>query len=518
MSTFSMSRRSFLGLSGGLAAASVLAAAGCSTAGSESESDGGGTAKLLLPGDVPQGWQAVKDKVNAKLQAELGFTIDPQFINWSNYGQQALLKFTAGEQFDTALQALWLNMAQLQNQGALADLTGQLDKYPDLKKTMNAQLITSNTWDGKLWGIPQVNSAARIHHYAIRQDLAEKVGQAEIGSYNDFERFLSLVKEKGGGVIPYAANASTTNLLAVPTPTAQFNAATWEDPHTIYLAFVGKGLFFIPAKDAATTRSSSPIPFWEDATVVETFRRIRKYYQDGLINKDALNTDSATVSSQFAAGKYASTWAITDGLTSNSLPALTKAVPGASLANVAPFAQGLTGAKPNQTFQADNLVVVNARGDLDRAMKLQNWLSVKENYDLVNYGIEGTDWKADGDDKFESLSKYAFPGYALAWRADLARRTSVMTESESTLLDWAQDYDNFTVDPFASFIPDSQPVKAQLAQMTTVTTQYANPLYYGVVDVDSQLDKLKKAAQGAGLDKIQAEMQKQADAYLAANG
>jgi putative aldouronate transport system substrate-binding protein len=52
--------------------------------------------------------------------------------------------------------------------------------------------------------------------------------------------------------------------------------------------------------------------------------------------------------------------------------------------------------------------------------------------------------------------------------------------------------------------------------MSSVMTQYANPLYYGAVDVDSQLSKLKTAADAAGLSTLQAEMEKQANAYLKA--
>jgi putative aldouronate transport system substrate-binding protein len=40
-------------------------------------------------------------------------------------------------------------------------------------------------------------------------------------------------------------------------------------------------------------------------------------------------------------------------------------------------------------------------------------------------------------------------------------------------------------------------------------TKYGNPLFIGAVDVDKGLDDLKKA-----LAKLQAEMAKQADAYL----
>jgi putative aldouronate transport system substrate-binding protein len=252
--------------------------------------------------------------------------------------------------------------------------------------------------------------------------------------------------------------------------------------------------------------------------VIDAMRRIRRYYLDGIINKDAVNTDTDTIKSQWRAGKYAATWAMTDGTTSNELPSLRKAVPGASLADVLPYRGGLN-SKPNQTFQADNLVVVNANGgDVAKALKVQDWLSVKANHDLIEYGIEGTDWKPVGDDKFEALSQYTtFPGYALSWRASLERKASYMTESEEKVFAWAQNYDNFTVDPFASFVPDTKPVEQQIAAISTVITQYANPLYYGVVDVDKQLDKLKKAAESAGVDKLNAEMEKQADAYLAKN-
>ena len=63
-------------------------------------------------------------------------------------------------------------------------------------------------------------------------------------------------------------------------------------------------------------------------------------------------------------------------------------------------------------------------------------------------------------------------------------------------------------------IPDTTPVKQQVAAMSNVITQFANPLFYGVVDVDDQLDKLKKAADGAGVAKLQEEMEKQANAHL----
>jgi putative aldouronate transport system substrate-binding protein len=513
--TGAISRRRLLAAGGGLSAAALLAAAGCG--GSPDAKNGSSDVlTLLLPGDQPKGWAEVLAKVNTKLKAERGFTIAPQFISWSNYKDQTLLKFTAGEKFDTALQARWLSMIQLVASKSLTDLAPLLagGKYPNLSKTLDAKLIANNTWSGSLYGIPQVNSAARLQHFSIRQDLADKVGVSTIADYPTLEKFWYDVKQKVSGVIPMGLSSNMTNLTVIPGPCGLFNAYSWDNPSTIAQSFSGDSMHFVMAADAAQTGSSSPIPFWDAPGMVDAFRTVRKYYLDGIVNKDALNVDSSTRSSLFVAGKHATSWAITDGTSSAGLPALLKAVPTATLANVMPLRGGKS-SKPNQTFQSDNFLVLNAkRSNTDKVMQLEDWLSIKENHDIISYGIEGRDWKPVGDDSLEQISDYAFPGFALCWRSSLERRSKLMTASEADWFTWAQDYSNFTSDTFASFIPDSEPVKREDAQMSSAFTQYANPLFFGAVDVDKGLDALKKAADKAGLAKLQAEMQTQADAYL----
>lgn len=513
--TQQLNRRAFLSIAG--VTGITLALAACSPGGAASTGKLSGTSLAIMPSVAPSNWKAVLAKVNPALKKEHGFELDAQFINWSNYLQQALLKFTAGANFDTALEALWANMAQLQQSGSLVDLTKEIGKWPNLSKQLAPQLIEANKWDGHIWGVPQVNSAGRVQHFAIREDLAAQYGFSDIQDYDTLEKFFYAVKQKSGGVTPFGVASNQTWELAVPTPTGMFNQHSWENPDTIQYSFAGSGLQFLFSKDAAKTGSSKPIPFWEDAGTVAALKKIRQYYNDGIINADGLNADNATITTQFQAGKFAGVWAITDGSTSNNLPGLRKNVPTANLADILPFGGDLTSVKPHQTFQADNMVVVNANGgDVDRALALQDWLSIKENHDLVEYGIEGKDWEAVGEDKYKQLSDYSFPGFSLLWRSNLERRSSFMTESESKVFDWALNYDNFTADTFGALIPDVTPVKAAAAQMNNVITQYANPLFYGVVDVDSQLDQLKKAADSAGLETLQAEMEKQANAFLKA--
>src|SRR5690349_24833073 len=99
-----VSRRRFLLAGAVLGGAATLGVAGCSgstSSGSSKSATGGfsGNLTLLLPGEVPVGWDHVLEQVNAKLTKDLGFRMDPQFIPWDSYAQQSVQKFTDGATF-----------------------------------------------------------------------------------------------------------------------------------------------------------------------------------------------------------------------------------------------------------------------------------------------------------------------------------------------------------------------------------------------------------------------------------
>ena len=65
------------------------------------------------------------------------------------------------------------------------------------------------------------------------------------------------------------------------------------------------------------------------------------------------------------------------------------------------------------------------------------------------------------------------------------------------------------------FVFDSAPVYDQMAACTTVVAEYRDALLYGLVDVDTYLEKFNEELKAAGIDEIIAEEQKQFDAWLA---
>ncbi|QNE35434.1 ABC transporter substrate-binding protein [Leifsonia shinshuensis] len=508
-----LSRRGFLAGTGGALAMFALAA--CTPGGAAGS---GKEYSLLLPGVAPTGnWNGVLAALNKKLQADKGFTIKPEFINWTNYPTQSVLKFTSGEKFQTALSARWLNMQKLVASKAIVGLSDKLNsgQYSNITKTVSKRVIDSNLWDGQLYGIPAVNTAARVINFTVRGDLVDKYAHGELADYDALEKFWYDIKQHESGMTPYVDSGNSALIDVIGSPTASWTRAAWENPNRMPVGFSNNSILYFPALDATKTGSANLVPFYEDQNSIDSMKLVRKYYQDGIINADALNTDAATRDGLFNQGGAATVWAITDGTaTSSHLPLLKKAVPNASVMTVLPFRDGKK-AKPNQTFQADNQVVVNARGDVDAALELIDWVSIKENHDLLQYGIEGTDWKAVGDTKYRQVSDYnGFPGYALSWRVPLERRSTDISESEAGWLDWAQDYNNFTTDPFATFIPDLTPVQKEDAQVQAALVQYGLPLAVGAVDVDKGLSDLKKAVDTAGADKVREELEKQANAYL----
>ena len=189
MST-TISRRGFLALGGAAAIGLGLTGtlAGCSSTGSSGSLSG--TSLAILPSTAPSNWKTVLAKFNAGLKKEHGFELDAQFINWTNYAQQSLLKFTAGAKFDTALQALWLNMAQLQQDKSLVDLTKEIDALPN-KANLQSGHIKAGTVDGKEHTLPFVTD---ISVMVWNKDLYQQAGLDPNKGPTNLDEFVAQAK------------------------------------------------------------------------------------------------------------------------------------------------------------------------------------------------------------------------------------------------------------------------------------------------------------------------------------
>jgi putative aldouronate transport system substrate-binding protein len=188
--------------------------------------------------------------------------------------------------------------------------------------------------------------------------------------------------------------------------------------------------------------------------------------------------------------------------------------PGAELEVVVP--NGETG-KPYSLFQQWNfLCIPKASKHADLVMDVSNWLSVKENHDLLEYGIEGKDWEAAGDSGYKSLSKYAFPGYTLTWRPTLVRTSESMLPEDKIWFDKSRQAESFTLSPVAGFTFNAEKVKTEYAKMTPLHDSVYLPLTQGVLSASEGKALLKSKILAVGGQKVIDEIQAQIDALPAA--
>lgn len=89
-----------------------------------------------------------------------------------------------------------------------------------------------------------------------------------------------------------------------------------------------------------------------------------------------------------------------------------------------------------------------------------------------------------------------------------------MTDEEITKHRFIGNGDNFIKDVAAGFTFNAEPVKNELAQFKAIEGKYYSAIFNGMVDPETYLEKFKSEG-GDLLKKIQNELQKQLDAYVA---
>jgi putative aldouronate transport system substrate-binding protein len=283
---------------------------------------------------------------------------------------------------------------------------------------------------------------------------------------------------------------------------------------------------------SAETRSAKanlPAPYNTDDT--STMKKVREWYEKGYIEKDVITRTDA--SGTFTAGKAASfMW---DTAQYNAtLSALTQSVEGAKLEVYVfnpIFSEGLKGISQG-SYTAWNFIcipVTTSDVKTDRIMMFFDWMfSSVENHDLFEWGIEGKNYTAIGDDQYgypEGLdlsTNYNFPGYELTWNPNFIRYPVGYPEDVLSVMKQANDPATYYDPLLSGFRFNSEPVKNEMANPDFLLAKTrTDNLAYGIFeDVDAELAAIDQEFSNNSLlqediKAIKEEVIKQAKVYLA---
>lgn len=465
--------------------------------------------EALFPGDTPNDFDKVLAEVEKRLKDTLNVKLNFQFIPWADYKQKVQVKMAAGDDFDLHLNAPWLCMNEFINEGAIQPMDELIEKFgPAIKTGFEKQVIDSNRFNGKIFGLPlgDVLGGEYKSLILIRKDLREKYGMEKITTVDAFVQYLRNVKNNEPGMIPFIWNGSiwvySRWYWGMNRSFKMLNTNTCP----IYVFMDEKGIH--PVK-----------PIYEDAKYLEWLDFAHNLYNEGLIYKDILTVKDEQ--QQFMAGKTAAIYS--DGGPSNPsllLPTLKSNYPDAEV-EFAEF-EGKN-VKIMSDFQVWNFAVLNSKAkDPERVMRFLNWVFEDQaNYDLIVYGIEGVHWIDAGEGLYDYppgidlASNYKFPSYVLCMNVNYDRIDKNAIEDERYWKAYLQDINNFIQSPLTGFVYTTENVKDEVAKVSAIWPEVMWPIENGIVPKDKYLPDAIAKLKAAGYDKILEDAQKQIDAFLA---
>lgn len=169
------------------------------------------------------------------------------------------------------------------------------------------------------------------------------------------------------------------------------------------------------------------------------------------------------------------------------------------------------------------LVVPEWSENVDAVMYFLDWMfGSQEAHDLFQYGIEGEDWIAIGDDGYSETDisedeKYVMPTYAFTLNPNFIRNSEFVENNPEIKANFEYIYDESTyqLSPLAGFAFDASKVETQVANVSALSNELQ--LSISLYDAEEAVEKINtwhEEASKVGLEDIRAELISQLQAFL----
>ncbi len=488
--------------------------------------------KIMLRSDKPDGWDTVETAVEDKMAADgLNIKLNITWVAPADYKDKLNLAITSGEDWDLVFDAPWAMLKTLAADEYYADLSSYWnnDKYPGLKKCFDNTLINNNVFFDQQCVIPILSaygSGLQTVHY--RQDWADKWGIGKIDSYEKLVQYWDkCLENEGGSVYPLSVTGSRGfyQLLSNYNGINEAGIQLFQNGITYWTYIKDNKVQAIAAEGAGDEAFKDfPEPFNYDFGV-KRFDTFAEWRNKGYIETDSLNqSDEKTMFYNGLSASFIGTLDDYETVVKNLETYSPDAVLGEFFYNekVANKEEGAIATG----FGANNfLCIPKSSTKIEQAMQFINWIFVDEaNHDLVQYGIEGTDWKDNGDGTYSKLSTYTFPAYLLTSTREYVKYADSLPADIIEYKDYELKESTFVKLPVTGFTFDSSSIQTEFAQTKAITDKIYTVKGHGILNdgtttyatakemLKANLDEAYKA----GAQTIEDTLVQQLNDYLAA--
>jgi len=451
------------------------------------------------------------ERAHDELNVELNFQWMPEnYINVRGFYENNMVKKLTSKD---SLDGVYLfkhqynpnfDFVTFARAGNLKDLSGMLQKYaPILYKRCTKEQLAAATVDGKLMAIPDIFPRVNALYAIVREDLVKKYKIPEIRTYDDYERYLKVIKEK------------ELNIIAPGMVRLRENSLTLFAYISNYFVFdVGQQLVYKQNDPEMKMMAWEQTPEFSKAADYLTRWEKNGYLVWCTANESNPLRAAKQISDNMLSGKVFSTLAyenIADDLNadlsvSNDNNWEFKAYqlyPDAKTERLSPVEGCLA-------FKADS-------PNVERALMFLNWIqSSQNNYDLLMYGREGTDYTLEGEKyklpegiKNELESPYIGWGGREVFMNSDYNRLAVGT-SENSISNFTNYNSQFPLN--MDFNPDFSDMMSEtnsrLSFLNSQVDQVIRDGSYSKANMDPDLLKMGKEATDMVLTKIKGQISK----------
>ncbi len=463
--------------------------------------------------------EAMLAKLNERLVKQVNATLDLKYIEWADWQTQYNVELLSNDdKVDLIATATdWLFGWENAEKGAFLPLTEDM-LQKDAPKTW-AQVQAKGHWDltklpdGKIYFLPEDNYTQYTNHgFFYRGDWAKAAGFAdgEIKKFEDFTTYFQWVKKNKPEAYPWDVAGSNDAALL-----GYMQGHTDLQP----LLQVSAGNYF-PFETSAAHPYTVASWYMDGDELLAAAELAKKWNDIGVWREDALNY-SGDPREEMYAGLSGADQHHTQTYITQIVYNMNTKQPGSDPKF---FYWGEENGNVFKDIFTHGAMAVSASSkNPDKALQVYDLLrNDKEDYDLFNFGIEGTDYIITADGKMDFPKGYDPSKDSLGtdyWWGRMDEFEPAKTTDAPNKADIFAALNKVAKDnPYSTLIIDKTKVDSTLAAVAGVLSEYIPQLEYGKFDdPKAAIAEMRQKLKDAGFQDAEASVQADIDAWAKAH-
>ncbi len=469
----------------------------------------------LTIGNKPNnsGTSEMLEKLNERLNKLVNAELEISYITWNNYQTNYNLKLAEKDgSIDLIGTATdWLDAWKNAGLGNFLPLSDEMIKTyaPKTWETVSAEHWNSCRLNGEIYFFPEDNFTQWTNHgFMYRTDWAKEAGLNGVHSWEDLTKYMSYVK-RVKKIMPWDSDGSSST----------FHPEGYIQSKSDYIIADG-----ISSTNMFGTRKSNMrklySPLYEGNELFEYAKLMRNWYENGYFPRNVLTEGNGNKSNrdEFCEGLVGVEQHHTQTWYTQVYNRLKENVPGAD-SDFFWFGEE-SGNIVYQTITHGAMAVSAASKHPERALMVYDLLrNDKECYNLINYGIEGKQYKTTSDGFIEKIKGANGITTNYWWGRNDALELRDKSVAWNMFDKINATYNKVRIDyPFGRIVWDLSNISTELDAVNYVYGQYMGNICYGQrADPEKYVTEFRQDLKQAGIEKVISELQRQLDAFNSNN-